>query len=248
MQLKNAVITSVLGVFTIPTSKDRFLKIVNRPSYALSFCTDDGVIVYNNDGKKTVSDKNRAVILPQGQNYTLYNEEGGNFPIINFLTEKPITEEFLEIKIKNPQVYISSFEKMRALWLSGNDQAKLFSILYYMLSRLCDENAPTTPVLSGSINFIYENIENPLLTNTLLAQRAKVSEVYFRRLFKEEYGTTPKQYILNLRIENAKKLLSEGISSIAKISESCGFSSVYHFSRAFKLATGYTPSEYSRKS
>jgi AraC-like DNA-binding protein len=103
-------------------------------------------------------------------------------------------------------------------------------------------------ILSKSISFIYENTGNPDLTNTLLAKRAKISEVYFRKLFREHLGITPKQFILNARIEEAKRLLDEGISSISSISSACGFSSVYHFSRAFKTAVGITPSEYSQRS
>ncbi len=248
MLQNDITLTSILSVFVIPTNKDRYLQISNRPSYALSFCMDQGCIAYNKAGVITKSTKNTAVILPQGQNYTLKNEEGGNFPIINFLCDKPFTEDFIEIKLKNPDIYLKEFEKLRAAWLAGNDKARLYSLFYGLISRLGAEKEPTPPILSKSVSFIYENISNPDLTNTLLSNRAKISEVYFRRIFKETFGTTPKQFILNARIEEAKRLLIEGISSISSISSACGFSSVYHFSRAFKAETGYTPTEYARQS
>ena len=245
--LQNQItLTSILSVFVIPTNKDRYLEIMKRPSFALSFCMDDGCITYNKAGVITKSTKNTAVILPMGQNYTLKNEEGGNFPIINFLCDKPFTEDFIEIKLKNPDIYLKEFEKLRAAWLSGNDKARLYSIFYGIISRLGAEKELTPSVLSKSTSYIYENLSNPNLTNTLLANRAKISEVYLRKLFREHLNITPKQFILNARIEEAKRLLSEGISSISGISSACGFSSVYHFSRAFKLSVGLTPTEYSR--
>ncbi|MBO5010119.1 MAG: helix-turn-helix transcriptional regulator [Clostridia bacterium] len=248
MLQNDITLTSILGVLIIPANKDRYLEITNRPCYGLSFCMDDGCIVYNKSGAVTRSTKNTAVILPMGQSYTLRNEEGGNFPIINFLCEESFTKDFIEIKLKNPEIYLKEFEKLRAAWLTGGDKARLYSLFYGIISRLGAENEPMHPILSKSIRFIYENLSNPNLTNTCLSEKAKVSEVYFRRLFKEHFGTTPKQYILNTRIEEAKRLLSEGISSISGISAACGFSSVYHFSRAFKLSTGMTPTEYERQS
>jgi AraC-like DNA-binding protein len=209
---------------------------------------DDGCIVYNHEGEITRSTKNTAVIIPMGQNYTLKNEEGGNFPIINFLCDKPFTQNFIEIKLKNPDIYLKEFEKLRAAWLSGNDKARLYSLFYGIISRLGAEKELIPSVLSRSISYIYENLNNPNLTNSHLAKREKISEIYFRKLFKEHYGTTPKQYIISVRIEEAKRLLDEGISSVSAISDACGFSSVYHFSRAFKQATGVSPSEYSKRS
>ena len=58
---------------------------------------------------------------------------------------------------------------------------------------------------------------------------------------------TPRQYILDLRLRLARQLLSETRESIGAIAEQCGFSSVYHFSRAFHQSTGRTPSEYRRE-
>ena len=59
-------------------------------------------------------------------------------------------------------------------------------------------------------------------------------------------GIAPKQYILDLRLESAKQLLSNTLLSVAEVGEACGFPNPYHFSRTFKSATGLTPSVYRR--
>lgn len=244
--LDTVTIKSIVGIFTVPTHKGRALTMHRRPTYALSFSRDTGVIRYTHLGKDTISDKYHAVILPMGESYTLFNHEGGDFPIINFTTTDPFTREFLSYEIKNPDSYLKVFDRMVDLAIHEKNRNKVMSLLYDVLNSLARENEAKDPVIIGAVEFMNKNLCDPNLSNTEIAKRAHVSEIYFRRLFKSNYGTTPKQYILNLRIARAKDLLAEGGTSIAKVAEVCGFSSVYHFSRAFKAFTGISATDYSK--
>ena len=94
---------------------------------------------------------------------------------------------------------------------------------------------------------IKSSYSDPALTNESLASECKISEVYFRKLFKEHFGISPKQYVIDVRLERARQLLTEGSVSLAQISEACGFTNQYHFSRIFKERVGLTPSEYRKK-
>ena len=76
-----------------------------------------------------------------------------------------------------------------------------------------------------------------------LAESLNVSYRHFRRLFKSSTGVPPQQYILNLRIIQAKKLL-EGPLTVKTIAYKTGFDDPYHFSRLFKQKTGMSPSEW----
>jgi AraC-like DNA-binding protein len=80
-----------------------------------------------------------------------------------------------------------------------------------------------------------------------LSQTCNMSESYFRRKFTETYGISPKKYLCNLRLAMAKRMLRDGRKNITEISEKCGFASVYHFSRAFKLSIGESPKEFAKK-
>ncbi len=61
------------------------------------------------------------------------------------------------------------------------------------------------------------------------------------RLFKEVTGETPVEYIMNLRVEHALKLLMEDKLSIAEIAEQTGFGSATYMTRVFKQKLGITP-------
>lgn len=66
----------------------------------------------------------------------------------------------------------------------------------------------------------------------------------FRELFKAYTGYTPYQYFLNLKINKAKEMLSEGKLTVKEISYKLAFDNPYYFSRLFKKKTGVSPSRW----
>ena len=115
-----------------------------------------------------------------------------------------------------------------------------------MLYRLAQEQIPQNDILYHAINYIKKNISNPELSNLLVSQNTNISEVYLRKLFAAKYNTSPKQYILDMRIQKAKHLLANSPYSITAIGTECGFSSLYIFSRCFKNRVGISPTEYAK--
>ena len=85
------------------------------------------------------------------------------------------------------------------------------------------------------------------MTNEILAKECNISEIYLRKLFDKHLNTTPKQYILEIRLQKAKQMLSENTLKISAISKKCGFSSANNFWRFFKTKTGITPVEYAKQ-
>src|SRR4026209_788529 len=79
-----------------------------------------------------------------------------------------------------------------------------------------------------------------------VAGKALVSKFHFIRLFKKYYGRTPNQYLQEVRIEKAKKLLQKG-KSIDEVCNAIGFASKTSFISLFKKMTGLTPMTYQNK-
>lgn len=78
-------------------------------------------------------------------------------------------------------------------------------------------------------------------TVTEMAQRMQCSEPYLRRLFMRYTGKTPKEYILDARLDLALSLLKQK-NSVGKVADMLNFFDSFHFSKAFKQRFGYAPS------
>ncbi|GIP34342.1 AraC family transcriptional regulator [Paenibacillus sp. J2TS4] len=97
--------------------------------------------------------------------------------------------------------------------------------------------------IAGVFAYIHEHYTTPIAIDTL-ASIALQSRFHFIRTFKQAAGLTPYQYILQLRVEAAKKQLRQTAATITSISASLGFSCASQFYRAFVKAVGMTPVQY----
>ena len=243
--LNKITVTDIKQLFTVSSPRGRKEEIRNRKSYGLSFCYE-GKITYEMGGNQAVSDEKHAVILPKGRSYSLYGNKSGIFPVINFDCKDFLCDEVISLPIQSSDTYIKDFEKMKALSLFEENRAKMMSIFYNILHRLSTESSVHNVILPA-LRYIESNYQNPKLSNAELAEQCNISEVYFRKIFTETYKTTPKQFIVDIRINKAKQLLSDGFLNIGAVAEECGFSNQYHFCRLFKEKTGFTPSEYLKR-
>ncbi|MBL0924002.1 MAG: helix-turn-helix transcriptional regulator [Sphingomonadaceae bacterium] len=82
------------------------------------------------------------------------------------------------------------------------------------------------------------------LTIEDMAREAGLSTAHFSRLFRQVIGETPYQYLMDYRVEQAKKMLGEAGRPLIDIALACGFSDQPHFTRVFKRLTGKTPKEW----
>jgi AraC family transcriptional regulator len=71
-----------------------------------------------------------------------------------------------------------------------------------------------------------------------------MSTFHFAREFKRATGTTPHQYVVKLRVERAKQLLSKSEMPLVDVGFKSGFSHQSHFTRLFRKVTGTTPQSY----
>lgn len=246
-RFKDMVITDIINISTVYSKKGHTYTAENRKSFALSFC-ESGSITYTVNGKNVISDKNCAVILPRHGNYSLYATKTGYFPLVDFTCENvPDLNDIISVRLKNPEFYLKEYRKLLKYDIYGMGRAKKISALYNIIDLMADETGTYNTVLQSSLDFIDQNISDPDLKNNVIARQNNISEVYLRKLFSKEISLSPKQYIILKRIGKAKELLTDKSLSVSDISSLCGFNSVYHFCKCFKLHTNTTPTDYRTK-
>jgi AraC family transcriptional regulator len=100
-------------------------------------------------------------------------------------------------------------------------------------------------VLRRAKEFLHEEMNrNPGITELSTAVGMNVD--HFSRMFKRSTGLAPHQYLGNIRLERAKRLLAEGETQIIDIAFEIGYANPSQFSAFFRKRTGVSPSEFRR--
>lgn len=100
--------------------------------------------------------------------------------------------------------------------------------------------------LQKATDIVYSEMQNPHFTTVILARKLCVSSSQLNRKLSAVSGYTPSLFIMNLRVNCAKKKLAASDKPIGQIAEECGFYDLAYFSRIFKKLTHVSPSQYRR--
>jgi AraC-like DNA-binding protein len=100
-----------------------------------------------------------------------------------------------------------------------------------------------SPYIQRCIHDIHKDLSEPHSVSKM-AKHANMSETAFRNRFKKEVGCSPLDYITRRRIEESKKMLSQGEASVTDIAYALGFSSSQYFATVFKRITGQSPKQF----
>jgi transcriptional regulator GlxA family with amidase domain len=107
---------------------------------------------------------------------------------------------------------------------------------------------PQTSLLAKrAIAFMHQNYTRQL-ARWEVAEAIGVSENYFSRVFSQELGLSPWDYLNRFRISQAKELFRCKQGSIKKVASQVGFKDPKYFSRVFHKVTGLSPSEFKKQS
>lgn len=94
--------------------------------------------------------------------------------------------------------------------------------------------------LARSIEIMRDSIETPVSPSEI-AERLGISTRQLERLFGKYLNTSPKKYLMEMRLERAQKLLLQTEASITEVAFACGFENPGHFSRVYRSSFGVTP-------
>lgn len=115
--------------------------------------------------------------------------------------------------------------------------ARLRELLILISSR---DETKYSRNLSAILDYIDRSYSEPISLSSL-SRRFELSESYISRIFRNELGQRPSEYITKARITAASSLLIHSDLGISEIAERVGYSDVYYFSRCFKRICGISP-------
>ena len=102
-------------------------------------------------------------------------------------------------------------------------------------------------IVQKAITTMQTELESSLDAQAL-ARELKVSYSSFRHTFQQHTGSSPHQYLLELRLVRARNLLTQTPQSVKEIAQHVGFDDEHYFCRFFKLKTGLTPGQWRARS
>ena len=99
-------------------------------------------------------------------------------------------------------------------------------------------------VYNKTRRFVYQNYKNPQLSSVTIADELGLSRDYFLSIFKKESGMKIADYIHQIRVEEACKILKKTSHSISEVASMVGYTNTKTFSRVFCKIMGVTPGVY----
>lgn len=164
--------------------------------------------------------------------------ENNHIPLpFKTVTKNWITKEILEDIKEFSHVWMGKqpFYKMKA--------RAIFQMIVYRL--LCIAHHQEAPVIDPRIQKVMTYIMDHYskeITIRELADGVGLNPVYLGKLFKQNTGSTYKEFINKVRVNNAEMILSAGGFNVSEVAEHCGYHDVAYFSNVFKNIKGYPPS------
>ena len=267
--VKNELLSNYLSNTKVNLSTASYNRCANEwgeldymPSYSKFYFICDGEGWLKIGNQEFYPKPGQLFLLPEGvlQSYSVIN----NDPFLKYWCHFHIVTGDINLfnvikvpffkDVKDIDYVVGLFQKIILLYNSTELTAKLKlkSELYALISYFfdsTDENLISVRTSSKltQLSSIVDYINNHLsedITIQGISESAYLHPNSLARLFKEQMGISPSQYIHMKRIEKAKALLSSTDMLVSEVAYNAGFRDQFYFSKYFKTNVGFTPSEY----
>lgn len=155
-----------------------------------------------------------------------------------------MTEELRE-KFTKYYLNLTNLSPARAVNVCYRILLEAVEIRKAMVSK--DEIKNFKEYMTAALAYIEEHLDDENLSIVSVASHVYLNPVYFGRVFKNTLQMTFKAYLLQQRMEKAKRLLEEGTVNIGDICEQVGIGNPSYFTHLFKQYEGRLPSEYKKE-
>lgn len=265
--MQKSKILKLKNIGTIQLLEASFLNHSFNKHFHEEFCfgvIQSGKLDFNYRGKKISANKGLINLCNPGEVHDGFSKNGWAYKMfyvdtklmselsssisgkrndIPFFKDGVIEDEDLAKKIE--ELHILMFDEYA---FTIEKEEMFLKVVIEFIKKYADSFIPieklykSKDVISKSIEFINDNLSENI-TVSKLSQEANLSLYYFIRVFKEEIGLTPKEYIIQQRVRKVKELILKK-QPLSQIVYECGFYDQSHMIKYFKAYTGINPSFY----
>ena len=231
----------VEGVSSLPKSSVPYIDI--------TYCID-GEMNYLYNGEDIVLRSGDAIVFPigsgrerrQGDTPAVYASINVKFdepfvPGVQGVLRKSVRSDTVQILTSMKRAHLSFGEE------KNKKTAALFYYLYYQLLETARENE--NPHVKKIKEYIAANL-GERITLAEIAEAVHLAPQYCCALFSKYEGVGIVDFMLQERVEQAKRLITVGNMKLSEIAQSVGFTDYNYFSRVFKRITGVTATSYKK--
>jgi len=257
--LKKEIDTSFIQFHFV--SEGQAIFSFNNGAYKMSVNKGKYIVLYNPVKNlplnAVISPKSNvlSVLISIKKFHKLFSEDSNN---IQFLKDENANQKYYyENKISNPIFLVLNELKRFDINSSTKNlflKAKIYELFSHLYNRNRDLNIEQCPFLTNEENFkkikkakdiIIENMTNPP-SLVELSEEINLSLKKLKEGFKKIYGKPVYQFLIEYKMELAKKLLSENSYNVNEVSLKLGYSTASHFITAFKNKYGLTPRNFKK--
>ena len=208
-----------------------------------------GSLSYEINDERLIMNAGDVLFLPPGTrqardegedraDFISFNFTVGECPALPIIAKKLIGSDI--------RLLVAALDEFsRRLYVDVKDKSThvLACILLILEDRMKEKRY--SPLTLKIIEYIHANLWAKITLDNI-GEAMFFSPVYCDSVFRKEVGKPIIDYLIDVRITEAKNLLVGADISLGAVSEAVGFNDYNYFSRVFKKRTGYTPSEYKR--
>lgn len=216
-----------------------------KRNFAVFSVRTEGEAVFNCEGETFSVKAGDVLYIPENTEYSQKTEgesvhalhfKGENLPGKIRVYKNHIAGDFLLDVIKQSELFIN-YHKMHS---------DFYAFIDLLETSQKQENSSYS-VISEGVKYLRKNYRNHDVSVEKAAKLCNVSEVYFRKKYKEVFAISPKRFIDDMRIKYAINLLVNNTCSISEVARQCGIEDGNYFSIFFKNRVGVSPKQYKNR-
>ena len=211
-------------------------------NYTLIHFVSKGKGTFTREGVDYEVRAGEAFIIREGEITTYIADEKEPWTYNWVCFDGELSHSFNELPAVVPVPRNWAREMLDACENDGMKEYRIAALLFEMYAEMLSKKKPQNHYVRRVKNYI-DNMYMQKITVEGLAQMLNMDRRYLSRLFKSKIGKSIQEYIISVRIDEAKRRLDSG-SSVFEAAVLCGYEDVCNFSKMFKRLTGKCPKAY----